>query len=922
MRPLGERARALDPRARSALLVLLTALAYYLAMEVSDWWTPTGRDVPLLWLPAGIAYAATLAGGARFALAPVAASLLEAQTEGRGVGPALVLAAGAGLAALVVVFARFGLTEHGDSPAATAVRSTIAGASAAVTAAGMVAAASLDGLHGHRAASYFGHLFLAAFAGTMVLAPCIGSWLRASMPGIASRAETLLMLLVTGGITEAVSSGAISRTAPTSYLLLPALLWGALRTGRRGMSLAVLLIATLTATNLTYGNGPFRGGGVDRGVALGSLLIVVSITVLLLVGVENERRRAERTLANSEKRFRALIENAAELVTVVDASGSVTYQSPAGPEILGYAADELRAKDQLDMVHPDDVGEARELLARMARGEESRIEVTMRHRHRDGHWVELVSRAQNLLDDPAVGGIVVNSRDVTEGRRAERELAEAERRYRTLVERLPLVTYVNGLTAAEPPRYVSPQIEEMLGYPVSAWYDDPRFSLRVIHPEDLPALDHLFVEDAEDSTRAEYRMIAADGRIVWVLDHMVTVRDGRGEAVAVQGFLVDVTERKRLEEQLAGAQRMEALGLLAGGVAHDFNNLLTAIAGYGELARMHLDEPERVRGDLHEVLNAAGRAADLTRQLLAFGRRQVLEHDVVDLNAVVAETRPLLERLLGSGVEIALRNEPGLWATRADSGQLGQVLVNLVVNARDAMPDGGRLTIETANETVEADGGEVPPGEYVVVSVRDTGLGIDPSVRERLFEPFFTTKEVGKGTGLGLAVVYGIVEQSRGHVVVRSEPGRGADFRVFLPRTEARPREPVHHAPELPRGSETVLLVEDEDMVRRLTVEMLERQGYRVVAASSPAEALTVEEPYALLLTDVVMPGMTGPELAERLSGRRPRAAVLFTSGYSGAAVADHGTLADRFLEKPFTLEQLARKVRDTLDAASSRVAR
>jgi signal transduction histidine kinase/CheY-like chemotaxis protein len=381
---------------------------------------------------------------------------------------------------------------------------------------------------------------------------------------------------------------------------------------------------------------------------------------------------------------------------------------------------------------------------------------------------------------------------------------------------------------------------------------------------------------------------------------------------------------KRTQDQLVQAQKMESVGRLAGGVSHDFNNLLTVIAGRAQLAIRQVDPQSQMRRDLEAISGATERAAALTRQLLAFGRKQVLQAQVLDLHVVVEGINRLLARTIGEDITIKTVTAPDLGRVKADPTQIEQVIMNLVVNARDAMPEGGQVTIETSNvdldETYARTHMEVPPGPYVMLAVTDTGIGMDRDTQTRIFEPFFTTKEPGKGTGLGLATVYGIVKQSGGHLSVYSEQGRGTTFKVYLQRVD----EPVAtllpvDGGETPRGSETILLVEDEEGVRDLAREILEAGGYRVLVARHPTEALPIvtshDETIHLMVTDVVMPTMSGPELAERIRGLRPDLQVLYMSGYADNAIVQHGVLEAglAFLQKPFTPDALVRKVRDAL---------
>jgi two-component system, cell cycle sensor histidine kinase and response regulator CckA len=384
----------------------------------------------------------------------------------------------------------------------------------------------------------------------------------------------------------------------------------------------------------------------------------------------------------------------------------------------------------------------------------------------------------------------------------------------------------------------------------------------------------------------------------------------------------DLRALRENEEQLRQAQRMEAVGRLAGGVAHDFNNLMSAVIGFSQLVLGRLEDPHPLRRDIEQIMRAGERASMLTNQLLAFSRKQVLQPRVLDLNAVVVEVEKLLGRLIGANVELVSVLDPALGPIEADPGQLEQVIINLVVNARDAMPTGGKITIETANVALEANAGlDLVPGRYVLLSVSDAGVGIDEETMRQIFEPFFTTKEEGKGTGLGLATVFGIVKQSGGDIGIASEVGRGTTFKIYLPRAAAPVEQREASAVDVkPLGSETILLVEGDELVRRLELEVLEESGYAVLEASSPSHALELERDHGgeidLLLTDVILPGLSGRELAEQLTARRPELRTLYASGYPADAIGD-GFLepGTAFLQKPLTPVSLAQKVRELLDA-------
>jgi PAS domain S-box-containing protein len=509
-----------------------------------------------------------------------------------------------------------------------------------------------------------------------------------------------------------------------------------------------------------------------------------------------------QSIAHSERRFRAVVENSADAIKLVTREGVIAYASPAAARILGYEEREHVGSSVFEHVHPDDLDRARAMFAESLASPGRPVYGRLRRRHKNGCYRQLEVVRVNWLDDPAISAIVTNYRDIT--------------------------------------------------------------------------------------------------------------------------------DRLALEEQLMQSQKMEAIGRLAGGIAHDFNNLLTAILSYAGFALSALRSDDPLRDDINEIQKAGERAAALTYQLLAFSRRQILAPRVTDLNGVIDDLEKMLRRVLGEDIEFHTALAEWLAPTKLDPSQLEQVILNLAVNARDAMPNGGMLSIETANVALDAEyarqHSEVVPGAYVMLAISDSGVGMTSAVRARAFEPFFTTKEVGKGTGLGLSTVFGIVRQSGGHIWVYSEPDHGTTFKLYFPVTNEAlpPAFPRTRTLGLHSGTEVVLVAEDEPAVRDIARKMLQRAGYVVLEASNGGEALLIAEQHKgaidLLLTDVVMPRMSGRTLAERLLTVRPALKVLFMSGYTENAIVQHAVLDSdtQFVQKPLTPELLLRKVREVLDGVVS----
>jgi two-component system, cell cycle sensor histidine kinase and response regulator CckA len=641
-----------------------------------------------------------------------------------------------------------------------------------------------------------------------------------------------------------------------------------------------------------------------------------------------ERRQAETAILEREERLSAIVQSAMDGIITVDDSYRIELVNPAAEKMFGYRAADL-AGQLMEVLMPERYRAAH-------RGHISKFSATyLAHRTmvNPGSQMGLRSNGEEFpleasISQSEVGGqklFTVILRDITERRRTEQALKAGEERFRQLAETIREVFWLTDPGKGEMV-YISPAYEAIWGRTCQSLYDSPRAWLEAIHPEDRErVLQAALTQQAAGTYHVEYRIVRPDGSVRWIQDKAFPVLGPDGQVSRIAGLAEDITDRRALEEQFRQTQRMESIGQLAGGVAHDFNNLLTVITASADMLGMELPSGDSTQELVQEIQHASQRAASLTRQLLAFSRQEVIEPKIVDLSAVVGDTEKMLRRLIGEDVLLTTNLCPSRCPVRIDAGQWGQVLLNLAVNARDAMPRGGRLTIDTTcvelDDVFQRTHPTAAPGRYAKLAIADTGCGMTPEIQSRMFEPFFTTKGRGKGTGLGLAVVYGIVQQSGGMIDVSSEPGTGTVFTIYLPTVSDSPavRPETGRSLDL-AGTETILLVEDEDAVRRVATRVLERKGYQVFGAADGREALELLEghkgSFDLLLSDVVLPAMDGPSVAEAVRARHPNVRVLFASGYMDDAVTRRGVLAEEgaFLQKPYSPSVLLRRIREMLD--------
>lgn len=646
--------------------------------------------------------------------------------------------------------------------------------------------------------------------------------------------------------------------------------------------------------------------------------------------IESNRELFRRTedLSRSEEKFRGIIENVQDIFFRANQYAVIEMLSPSVRR-YGYQENDLIGAGIAMLC--DDPGDPVRLIDQLARGNPiSDFELTLLTKSGDAFIGSINARA--LYDENGqMTGFEGFVRDVTERRHSERVLREAEEKYRSIFE-----NSVEGIIQCLPSGEIitaNSAVARILGYDSPA---DLKASVSDIgccyaSPEDRA--DLLTVMDAESfSVGREVEFVRKDGSCVWTLARGRAVRDHAGNVLFYEATLEDIAERKRLERQLIHSQKMDALGKLAGGIAHDFNNLLTAIIGYASLAADKLQHGEPVDHEVREIEKAGRRAAGLTSQLLVFSRKQVVQPKILSLNEMVSGIENMLARLIGEDVSLSIRLDPDTDCIKADPGQIEQLIVNLAVNARDAMPDGGILSIETRNvelnDPAELSDSNLAPGPYVLLSAADNGIGMDQPTLSRIFEPFFTTKEVGKGTGLGLSTVFSIIQQMAGHIDVMSLPGAGTIFNIYIPASAGSSVDyPVSSSEAADfRGSETILLVEDEDAVRALTKASLQHYGYVVLDANNASTAIEICDHHQgqidLVLTDIVMPDMSGPRLADVLLARRKDLKLIYMSGYTEDAIARSRLVAGApFLQKPFTAAALCRKVREVLgQALASRI--
>lgn len=660
--------------------------------------------------------------------------------------------------------------------------------------------------------------------------------------------------------------------------------------------------------------------------------IVVARDISEQLAAEAERRQAQEALIESESRLRFALDSGNMGIFDWDMVNDVAVWSDRQYVLFGYdekpSPGPTRLHHFMERVHPDDrariTGSMQEA---MEAGGNSSAEFRILRPDGSVKWV-LSSGEYYYNESGQPVRLTGTTIDITERKNTEAELVLRDR----AINAVQLGLMICDATSSELPIiYTSPGFETITGYSAQeAQGKNPRF----LHGKDTSPEAMKQIRQAIDSKQSctvEILNYKKSGEPFWNELTISPVRDQQGRLTHFVGIQCDVTVRRKFDEQLRHSQKMEAVGQLAGGIAHDFNNLLTVINGYSELLLETFPQDDRAYEPLKEIKRAAERAAELTSKLLTFGRRQMAKFEIANLNEIVVEAERMLRRMIGENIKLMTNLKPDIGFVRVDVGQIEQILVNLAINARDAMPNGGWLTIETDNVTVSTNyidfHTDIRPGEYVCLTVTDNGCGMTTEVRDRIFEPFFTTKEVGQGTGLGLPTVFSIVQQCHGAIYVYSEPNIGTAFKIYLPLVEQSggSKEQTATLAQAQQGTETVLLIEDEPGVRTFAQHILTRNGYKVMCAENGEAAVRLMEslpgPLDLVVTDVVMPGMSGPEAAEIIRQVHPNTNIIYMSGYTNDAVLRHGILSDKihFLQKPFSPTALANKVREVLDGVDCR---
>jgi len=646
------------------------------------------------------------------------------------------------------------------------------------------------------------------------------------------------------------------------------------------------------------------------------------------IAIALERKQAQEALRESQSLYHSLVEHLPVNVYRKDKEGRFIFVNSRFCQFKGRPAKELLGKTVFEFSSPEVARQFTEKdRAVLETGEVLAVEEEI---HQPDGKVTYLHTVKSPVFNST--GTIIGTQgmffDITERKQAQEALRESDERFRQLAENIADTFWMTSPDSRKI-YYVSPAYERIWGHTLASLQADPSQRLEAILPEDRERVVNAFASLAinQPSINVEYRIKRPDGTIRWINDRGFQVRDPENRVVRLTGIATDITERKQLEDQLFQSQKMETVGKLAGGIAHEFNSILTAIIGQSELLLRDLPFGDRLSKKVTEIRKAADRAAELTRELLAYGRKQILRPEILDLNQIIANMEGMFSHLMGTTVDVRIVPANDLQAVRADAGQIEQVIMNMAMNARDAMPAGGKLTLETTNVTFDAENvsryPELGPGQYVMLSITDTGIGMSGEVKAHAFEPFFSTKDVGQGTGLGLATCYGIVKQSGGHISVDSELGKGTTFKIYLPQVEGeklRPQEQV--SLDLPRGTETIMLVEDDSALREMATDLLGRLGYRVLAAANGKKALSLieqrnDESIDLLCTDVAMAEITGKELSDRIGALYPQTKTLFTSAYTEKAIDHPGVMGPRvaLLQKPFTPSALARKLRDVLDA-------